>query len=256
MMIDVGQGDSFLIKFPNGKTALIDAGEANPYFDNGEKVIIPLLDYLGINKIDYGFISHLDLDHYGGFVSLIYNNRIKEIYRPLPDSSSKSQRLEKFLLANEIKTFAYSRTSFNIGNVRLYFLSDPSDIAFKKLSGNDKSGVIKIAYGKTSFLFVGDCEHPEEYYLATRFGKALDSDVLKVAHHGSSTGSSEAFVNLVTPKISLISSGIKNKFNHPAESVLNSLRKTDSKIYRTDLSGAVLLQSDGEKIEHSNWNSK
>ena len=89
LMIDVGQGDSFLIKFPNGKTALIDAGEANPFIDNGERVIMPLLDYLDINKIDYGFISHLDLDHYGGFVSLICNDRINDIYRPLPDSSDK-----------------------------------------------------------------------------------------------------------------------------------------------------------------------
>jgi competence protein ComEC len=256
LMIDVGQGDSFLIKFPNGKTALIDAGEATPFLDNGDRIIIPLLDYLGIEKIDYGFISHLDLDHYGGFVSLIYNNRIKEIYRPLPDSSSKSIRLEKFLKANKIKTNTYSKSSFNVGNTKLYILSDPYDFAYKKFSSNDKSGVIKIVFGKTSFLFVGDCEHPAEYYLATRFGKVLDSDVLKVGHHGSPTGSSEAFLNLVSPKISLISAGIKNKFNHPAESVLNSLRKIDSKIYRTDFSGAVLLQSDGKKIEHNNWNNK
>jgi len=253
MMIDVGQGDSFLIKFPNGKTALIDAGEANPYFDNGEKVIIPLLDYLGISKIDFGFISHLDLDHYGGFVSLIYNNRIKEIYRPLPDSGSKSLRLEKFLKVNKINPSTYSKTSINVGNTKIYFLNDPYDFAYKTFSSNDKSGVLKIVYGKTSFLFVGDCEHPAEYYLATRFGKVLDSDVLKVGHHGSQTGSSKGFLNLVSPEISLVSVGIKNKFNHPAESVLNSLREIDSKIYRTDFLGAVLLQSDGESIEKINW---
>ena len=79
---------------------------------------------------------------------------------------------------------------------------------------------------------------------------------MKVAHHGSPTGTSEAFLDLVSPKISLISAGIKNKFNHPAESVLNSLRKIDSKIYRTDFLGAVILQSDGEKIERNNWNNK
>ncbi len=171
IMIDVGQGDSFLIKFPNGKTALIDAGEANPYFDNGEKVIIPLLDYLGINKIDYGFISHLDLDHYGGFVSLISNSRVKEIYRPLPDSTSKSLRLEKFLRVNQIKTLIYSKISFNVGNTKVYFLNDPYDFTYNKFSSNDKSGVIKVVFGKTSFLFVGDCEYPAEYYLVARFGK-------------------------------------------------------------------------------------
>lgn len=120
-MIDVGQGDSFLIKFPNGKTALIDAGEANPFIDNGERVIIPLLDNFGIRKIDYGFISHLDLDHYGGFVSIIHNDRIKEIFRPLPDSSKKSIRLEKYLSQKKIKTRIYDKYSFDVGNVKIYF---------------------------------------------------------------------------------------------------------------------------------------
>jgi len=252
-MIDVGQGDTFLIKFPNGKTALIDAGEANPFIDNGERVIIPLLDYLGINKIDYGFISHLDLDHYGGFVSLIYNDRIKTVYRPLPDSSSKSYRLEKYLARKKIKTGIYDKTSFEVGNTKIYFLNDSDNYSYKRFSSNDKSGVLKIVYGKTSFLFVGDCEHPAEYYLASNFGKMLDSDVLKVGHHGSSTGSSNAFLNLVSPDISLVSAGIKNKFNHPSERVIASLEKIHSNVYRTDLLGAVLLQSDGKEIKKINW---
>ncbi len=253
MMIDVGQGDSFLIKFPNGKTALIDAGEANPFIDNGERVIIPLLDYLGIDKIDYGFISHLDLDHYGGFVSLIYNDRIKEIYRPLPDSSKKSVRLEKFLKLKHIKTHIYDKSILELGNAKVYILNKPYDQFYSNLSGNDKSGVLKIVYGNTSFLFVGDCEHPAEYYLASNFKNMLDSDVLKVGHHGSPTGSSEIFLNLVSPEISLVSAGIKNKFDHPAKSVLASLENIKSKIYRTDLMGAVLLQSDGEVIKRINW---
>ncbi len=81
----------------------------------------------------------------------------------------------------------------------------------------------------------------------------LDSDVLKVGHHGSATGSSKAFLNLVSPNISLVSAGVKNKFNHPAESVINSLRKYNSKIYRTDELGAVLLQSDGKIINKVDW---
>jgi competence protein ComEC len=252
-MIDVGQGDAFLIKFPNGKTALIDAGEANPFIDNGERVIIPLLDYLGISKINFGFISHLDLDHYGGFVSLIYNNRIHEVYRPLPDSGSKSIRLEKFLKEMKVKTGIYDKKTFDVGNAKIYFLNDPHNYSYKSFSSNNKSGIIKIVYGKTSFLFVGDCEHPAEYFLASNFGNMLDSDVLKVGHHGSATGSSEVFLNLVSPNISLVSAGIKNKFNHPAESVINSLEEINSVIYRTDKVGAVLLESDGNEIKQVNW---
>ncbi len=253
LMIDVGQGDSFLIKFPNGKTALIDAGEANQYLDNGDRIILPLLDYLGINKIDYGFVSHLDLDHYGGFVSLIFNDRIKEVYRPLPDSSDKSIRFEKFLTDKKIKTNIYSRSHLYIGTAKIYFLNDPNDYIYKSFSSNDKSGVLKIVYGKTSFLFVGDCEFPGEYYLASNFKEMLDSDVLKVGHHGSKTGSSKLFLNLVSPKISLVSVGIKNKFGHPSADVINSLKSIHSKIYRTDVMGAVLLQSDGKQINFIDW---
>lgn len=252
-MIDVGQGDTFILKFPNGETALIDAGEANPFIDNGEKIIMPLLDYLGISKIDYGFISHLDLDHYGGFVSLIYHDRIKKVYRPLPDSSEKSIRFEKFLREKKISTDIYNKKSLNIGNIKVYFLIDINNESYKKFSSNDKSGVLKIVYGQTSFLFVGDCEHPAEYLLATNFRNMLDSDVLKVGHHGSATGSSTPFLNLVSPKISLVSAGIKNKFNHPSQFVINSLERIDSKIYRTDQEGAVLLTSDGIGIKKINW---
>ena len=253
MMIDVGQGDSFLIQFPNGKTALIDAGEANQFIDTGERIIIPLLDNLGIEKIDYGFISHLDLDHYGGFVSLLHNNRINEIYRPLPDSSEKSLRFEKFLTAQKIKSKYYEKSELSVGNVKIYFLNNPFEPVYKELSSNDRSGVLKIVFGRTSFLFTGDCEFAAERMLIESFGNILDSDVLKVGHHGSSTGSSFGFLKLVSPKISLVSSGIKNKFDHPSESVIVSLRKFGSKIYRTDFEGAILLQSDSDEIKKIEW---
>ena len=98
MMIDVGQGDSFIIKFPNGKTALVDAGNTTTTFDNGERVIVPLLNYLGIKKIDYGIVSHIDTDHYGGFVELVLQGMIEEIYKPEIDTSlSKDKRFEKFI---------------------------------------------------------------------------------------------------------------------------------------------------------------
>ncbi|MDY0082506.1 MAG: DNA internalization-related competence protein ComEC/Rec2 [Ignavibacteriaceae bacterium] len=253
LMIDVGQGDSFLLKFPNGKTALIDAGEADPYIDNGERIIMPLLDHLGIDKIDYGFISHLDSDHYGGFISLIYYGRIKEVYRPLPDSSKKSLRLEIFLKDMNVKAYHYDKSILEIGNTKIYIMNNPYSKYYQYLSSNDKSGILKVVYGDNSFLFVGDCEYQGEYYLASDFSQVLKSDVLKVGHHGSKTGSSEAFLNLVLPKYALISAGIKNKFNHPSEKVLESLQKINSEILRTDLSGAVLMQSDGKEIKIINW---
>ena len=184
---------------------------------------------------------------------MIYNDRIKEVYRPLPDSSEKSIRLEKFLKQKKIITNFYNKSVIDIGNTKIYVLNNPYGYSYSNFSSNDKSGILKFVYGKTSFLFVGDCEYPGEFYLISKFGQILNSDVLKVGHHGSQTGSSEKFLKLVSPEISLVSAGIKNKFNHPAKSVLALLEKFKSKIYRTDLMGAVILQSDGEVIKKVNW---
>ena len=253
LMIDVDQGDSFLIKFPNGKTALIDAGLANPFFDTGERIIIPLLDHLGIKKLDYGFISHYDNDHYGGFVTLLNNQRIKKVFIPEPDSSTKSIKFNKFLDKLGIPKKIYLREKYEIENVAIYILNDTSATYFNKLSSNDRSGIMKIVFGKKSFLFLGDVEIPAERYYVLKERKMLDSDVLKVGHHGSKTGSSEIFLKLVSPEISLISAGIKNKFGHPSEIVLERLEKLNSRILRTDSAGAILLQSDGNKIEIVDW---
>ncbi|MCX7611933.1 MAG: DNA internalization-related competence protein ComEC/Rec2 [Ignavibacterium sp.] len=253
LMIDVDQGDSFLIKFPEGKTALIDAGKSDPFFDVGERVIIPLLDYLGIKKIDYGFISHFDNDHYGGFYSLLVNQRIKEVFIPEPDSSSKSIKFNKFLDELKIPKRIYHKEKLMVDNSAIYILNDTTEKYFDRLSSNDRSGVKKIVFGETSFLFLGDVEIPAERYYTQFESKMLDADVLKVGHHGSKTGSSEEFLNAVSPKISLISAGIKNKFGHPSEIVLERLQKMNSKILRTDSAGAVLLQSDGKEIKVVDW---
>ena len=253
-MIDVGQGDSFLIKFPNGKTALVDAGNTTIAFDNGERVVLPLLNYLGIKKIDYGFVSHIDTDHYGGFVALVLDGVIGEIYKPAPDTSlSKDKRFEEFLTERNIPVNYYSEKKLKIGNSVLYFLYDKKVDNIAGESTNNHSGIFRLVYGKTSFLFTGDLEKNTEKIYAEKYGKFLDSDVLKAGHHGSKTSSSDEFLSYVKPKYSLISAGFKNKFGHPASEVIQRLIKYGSTIYRTDLQKAVLLRSDGSQIKVINW---
>ncbi|MEJ2103948.1 MAG: DNA internalization-related competence protein ComEC/Rec2 [Ignavibacteriaceae bacterium] len=253
-MIDVGQGDSFLIKFPNSKTALIDAGNVTFTFDNGERVIKPLLEYLGINKIDYGIVSHIDSDHYAGFVSLVLNGLIGEIYKPEIDSSlSKDVRFEEFLRENNVPVNYFSEKKMQIGNVALYFLYDKRVESIAGESTNNRSGIIKLVYGENSFLFTGDAEKNVEKIYASKYRNFLDSDVLKAGHHGSKTSSSEIFLDYVTPKYSLISAGFKNKFGHPAEEIIQRLKMHNSKIFRTDLQEAILLRSDGKEINLINW---
>jgi competence protein ComEC len=251
LMIDVGQGDAFLLKMPSGKTALIDAGDASFYFDNGERVIIPLLNYLGINKIDYGFVSHLDLDHYGGFVSLIHNKRIKQIYKPALDSTDKSdEKFENYLKQNDVPFSYYKKKIIKLNNSRVYFLNDNLNGSYSK---NNRSGIIKIIFGNDNFLFTGDAELRREKILLQDYKSFLRSDVLKVGHHGSSTGSSLNFLETVKPEYSLISAGIKNKFRHPSPEVLNRLGLIKSKIFRTDKLGAVLLRSNGDSVYVVDW---
>jgi len=249
LMVDVGQGDSFIIKFPNNKTALIDAGEATFYFDYGERVILPLLNYLGIEKIDYGFVSHLDLDHYGGFVSLILEDRIGEIYKPALDTTlTKDLKFEKFLNNKKIPIIYYDRQSLEIGNCKVYIITDKEESEFFNLSSNDRSGILKIVYGKSSFLFTGDAEIRVEDILINNYQSFLDVDVLKVGHHGSKTCTSDEFLKFTSPKYALISAGLKNKFGHPHENVITKFNSNNVKILRTDKNGAVLLVSNGKQI--------
>lgn len=252
IMIDVGQGDSFLLSFPNGKTALIDAGEAVKNYSVGERVISPLMDKLKINKIDYAFISHFDNDHYGGMVSLINQNKISKVYFPAADTTSKALRFIEFLDSNKIAYKKCGSLSIKEGGLSLYVLSR-RQISGESYSSNDNSIIVKVIYGLNSFLFTGDLEKRGESYFLNNAKEFLDSDILKIAHHGSNTGTSGEFLNAVTPRFSLISAGIKNKFRHPSNEVLKKLRNHKSIIYRTDKTGAVILKSDGRNISEVNW---
>ncbi len=254
LMIDVGQGDSFLLKFPDGETALVDAGDATKNFDYGERVILPLLNHLGIQKIDYGFVSHVDADHYGGFFSLIIKKKIKRIFKPQIDSSFlKDIKFEKFLKKEKIPFTYYKKGEMNIGNTKVYFLNDGKIESNLRISSNNKSGLMKLVYGKTSILFTGDIEEKAEKYYADEYNTFLNSDILKVSHHGSKNGSLPAFIGDVKPKVSLISAGLKNKFGHPSKLILKMLGSIGSKIYRTDKSGAVIFSSNGYTFSKINW---
>ncbi len=254
VFIDIGQGDGILLKFPNGKTALIDAGNATFSFDNGERVIAPLLQRLSIKQIDYGFITHVDSDHYKGFLSLIKNGWIKEIYKPRLDTSlQKDVRLEKIILESKTPMHYYSKSKIDFGNLRLYILNDTTNSDYNNLDMNNRSGIFKVVHGNNSFLFTGDAEYAAERILIKNYGIFLDSDLLKIGHHGSKSSSSLKFIDYVSPKIGLISAGLNNKFGHPAKLILDRYNKRGVLLYRTDIEGAVILQSDGESIKKIDW---
>jgi competence protein ComEC len=252
--IDVGQGDAFYVKFPNGKTALIDAGNITPFFDNGRDLIEPLLRKFGTDKIDYGFISHIDSDHYKGFLSLIRDNHIKYIFKPKYDKLPENDRnLEIFMKKEGIPFSYYSKGKIDVGNVRIYILNDTTNSYFANQVSNNMSGMLKIVYGSTSFLFTGDAEIKVEKDYISKYGNFLKSTVLKASHHGSRNGTSQEFLEYVKPEFSIISCGVMNKYNHPNKEVVDRLTEMHVKILRTDQSGAVSMRSDGYKVQNVNW---
>ncbi|MBK7106452.1 MAG: DNA internalization-related competence protein ComEC/Rec2 [Ignavibacteriae bacterium] len=251
--IDVGQGDSFLVKFPNNKIALIDAGNSTEFFDCGEFIIYPLLQRLEIEKIDYAFISHLDSDHFGGSIFLIQNNLIENLFKPKKEESIKDKIFEKFLDSNNVQYFFYSDTTFKIGETSVTFFNDTTKLNSMNFSSNDNSGIVKIDYGKNSFLFVGDAELEMEKFLVENYSDKLKSDVLKIGHHGSKHSSNDEFLEIVNPKIGIISAGIMNKFKHPTKEVLNKLSERKIQILRTDKVGAIILSSNGKEIKNIDW---
>lgn len=256
-MIDVGQGDGILINFPDGTTGLIDAGDASPNFDTGMRTIYPLMKMLDIEKIDIGFVSHLDSDHYKGFESLIRNNLVGKIVKPEIDSTLKKDvEFESLIREFDIPIDYYSHSAFNIGNARIYFLNDTTNAEYDLLGTNDKSGIIKIAHGNNTFLFVGDAEKKAEKLLVRTYPEFLKSDVLKAGHHGSKTSSTVEFLENVNPEIALISAGVENKFKHPSAEIVNRYENMSIKMLRTDQSGAIVLQSDGKEINLFDWRNE
>ncbi|MHC1736686.1 MAG: DNA internalization-related competence protein ComEC/Rec2 [Ignavibacteriaceae bacterium] len=251
LFIDVGQGDAALIKFPGEGAALIDGGDIK-IRDRGDHVLLPLFAYLGIEKIDYGFITHYDSDHFGGFLKPLYRNKICKLIIPPADTSKETERkLLRFINAHSSDTEYFSKQIISKGEIRIFLMNNPID--FAGYSNNERSCVIMLQYGKNKILFTGDIEKEGEEYLKSGYGDFLNSDVLKVAHHGSKTSTSEEFLEAVTPEISVISVGGSNPFGHPHVLTLSALERAKSEIHRTDRDGSVLVVVDGRGVRVKEW---
>jgi competence protein ComEC len=254
MVIDLDKGGSTLIRFPNGETALLDAGYASFYFDNSERIIRPLLNHLDIEKIDYAFVSSMEQESYGGFISLIKNGVVRNIIKPFADSSSiVDVKFEELIHSKNIPIRYYKKSILEISDARIYLLnSDKATISNAQMNSTQK-GVFKILYRNSSFLFPGDIENDLEYYYCNIYKDFLKSDVLKVSNNGNIKSTSVEFLQEVQPKMSLISIPNQNKFDNTSPLILERLKKVGSQVYRTDEEGAILLQSDGVKISKIKW---
>ena len=235
--IDVGQADSVLIR--NGNyNMLIDAGNN----EDGEK-LVNYFKSLGIEEFTYVFATHPHEDHIGGMDDIINNFKIDNYYMSNKLSTTKTfmdvldaldGRNLKYTVPNKGDTLKLGDANIKV----IYPRDDKSNI-------NDSSIVLKITYGKNSFLLTGDATSNVERKI---YNEDIKSDVLKVAHHGSSYSSTDVFLDKVNPYYAVISVGKNNIYNHPSNKTLEKLNKRNIKVYRTDLDGTIVFISDGDNL--------
>lgn len=220
--IDVGQGDCSLIITPNHKSILIDGGD-NKDFDNGQKTILPILINKHIGQIDYLFISHFDSDHVGGLFTILKEYRVKNvIISKQAENSDNFKEFMRILNSKKIHTIIVSKGNrINVEkNIYIDILWPDEKNMINENCLNNNSIVCMIHYCSTSILFTGDIENEAEKIIVENYTTALDSDIIKVPHHGSTTSSTEEFVKAISPKIALIGVGKNNKFGHPNDEIV------------------------------------
>jgi competence protein ComEC len=259
-VIDVGQGDSILVVTPDGHTLLIDAGgpiggpfarsasDASAAFDIGEEVVSPYLWQRQVRRLDVVAVTHPHSDHMGGMPAVMRNFRPRELW--LGSALDAPEEHELLATAAElgipVKHFsAGDKIQFGATPIRVLWPS--ADFELKDRSterrGNNDSLVLELTDGASRALLEGDAEAPSETAMVAS-GLLQPVTLLKVAHHGSKTSSTDAFLNAVHPADAVISAGRENPFGHPRREVVNSLEVRGINVYRTDKMGAVTVLMD------------
>lgn len=236
MMVDVKQGDCILLK-SNDKVVLIDTGGSYnyEYSDN----IVSYLKSIGINKIDYLFITHGDMDHIGSSYSLVEKIRLDRVYFNSNDYNENELRLIKQLKKKNIYYQKISNENFKINNFSIKAIS-------YDLGNENDSSLMLLVKNKLKFLLMGDASIKSEDKLLNEYNLS-NFDILKLGHHGSYTSTGERLIRKIKPNIGLISVGKNNLYKHPSKVVLDRLENTN--IYRTDYDGSVLLKIKNNKLQ-------
>ena len=239
--IDVKQGDSTFIEFPNDKTMLIDAGKK----EQGSNVV-NYIKNLGYNKIDYVVGTHPDADHIGGLATVIESFAIGSIYMPKKSSTTQTYLNLLKVIKNKGLTIHTAISGVNIislDNLKVDIISPTKEYE----TSNESSAVIKIVYKNRKFLFMADATTDNEADIKAD----VESDVVKVGHHGSDTSSKEEFVQKTKAKYAVISVG-ENSYHHPYDIIVKRWENIGAEVLRTDKLGSIVISTDGNNLNINN----
>ncbi len=241
--INVGQGDATLLVAPSGETVLIDAASGK-----NEDELVAYLSRVGVKTIDLLLFTHPHEDHIGGGDVVIENFEVKKIL--MPDYEMSTSVFERLITLIDRENIDFATTSHGethqVGALTIEIYG-PITMP-KKDDANNASVFARVVYGKTSFFFSGDAEEKSEEQVVAQYGNSLKSTVYKVAHHGSNTSTSKAFLAAIDPDIAIISCGSGNEYGHPHAETLLLLSVNGIQTHRTDEDGTIVLISDGEKV--------
>ncbi len=253
--LDVGQGDATVVRFPNASTWVVDAGgtrldesdeESGPRFDIGEAVVSRYLWNEWIRRLDLLVVSHPHMDHGGGMPALIRNFRTGPIVCNGDREEMAARRIFAAAAERMIPVMTLSSGhETRLGGVHVRVLSAPQDSI--PWTGNDSSLVLQLSLGRFSALLTGDIEKASETEITTRWQGGIRSDLLKVAHHGSRTSTSEMFLNQARPRWAVISASRHNPFGEPARDVVLRLARRGIRPLLTMDQGAITFQTDGQR---------
>jgi Predicted hydrolase (metallo-beta-lactamase superfamily) len=246
-VIDVGQGDSVLIQ----------CGESNVLIDCGEngmgKTVLDYLRRAGVSHLDWIIGTHPHSDHIGGMDTVIKSKDLSIDHVMMPQTTKEmtptTMTYTEVLTAIKKKNLKITRpvsgTEYDLDGVTMLVLSPAKSAKYEDL--NDYSIVLKFTYKNVSILTGGDASKNVEQQIISR-DYDLSADIYKVSHHGGRDGNSQAFLDEINPKYAAISVGADNKYGHPKSEILKRLNKMNCEVYRTDLDGDIIFESDGKNI--------
>ncbi len=248
-MLDVGQGDALALRTTRGNWILFDAGRAWRTGDAGRAVIIPYLARRG-GKLAAFVLSHPHNDHVGGASTILRALKPRTFHDPgfVAPTGSYGDALASAITSGTRWDRVRPGDSLVVDGVVVNFLAPDSAWASTLSDPNEASTIARVRFGAVRFLLVGDAERELEQWLVSNAGIDLRADILKVAHHGSSTSTTELFLREARPRVALISVGKDNGYRHPSPAVVDRLERSGAVVYRTDELGTVVVSTDGRRV--------